>query len=261
MKIINFKPEIIKTRIPILGVFVFAMVALFGYAYYRHLTASVIYNIEIWQDASQLLVFIFPLIVVLPTCGVLYSERQNGFITYTRTRIQLKKYYLIKFIHIEISAFLMVFLLSVLLLLFSLFVLPGSNPPADFLPDDYNALTKHFLGEYAMGHPLLYGLILSAWRGFLGAIISGMGFVFARYLNNVFVILFAPFAIVEVISFALGILLIPEYGITYSFVPDALSAEGVSWVSIFTGPISYIILITAMYFVLKIRDKKTVTAQ
>ena len=223
------------------------------YAYYIQSDTLFYYNIEIWQESSQISAILLPLIVVLPTCETLYSERTQNYIFYTKMRISTKKYYLNKLISITSTGFFIVFFNSMLLLVFTLYILKAANITDPQLMSE-NHVSGQFSGYYVINVPFFYGLLLSIWRGILGAIISSLGYVFSRFLHNKFSALLLPFAIVTFFEFSVAIIGIPEYGIYASYLPSGLKNGVVSPATMIVSPLVYMLLSIVVYCVMKRRE-------
>jgi hypothetical protein len=207
----------------------------FGYRYYH--------NIDIWENTGDLLWFTFPILSVLPTCWLLYFERKDGFLFYTTTRISKKKYLLVKWLITSFGSGSIVFLGSFFALIISLYFLKTIVPP-----DTANYALKKFAGYYYVCHPLLYGFVLSLWRGFLGFLAGTLGFVLSLYVNNAFIVLTGPFAYSMMENYILATLHMPEYRLAASFDPSCMTPLPGRYYFVGALLLMVFILFTIIYF-------------
>ena len=158
---------------------------------------TVYFHIDAWEIGTEYIALLFPLFVTIPVCWQLYYERRDRFIVYTLPRISKQKYLSIKWAACALSGFCILFIPYVMSLLCALYVVT----PANVLPphDKYS----HFLLTLYVQFPLIYGLLLSAWKALLGVLTMTFGFVLALFSRNIFVILTAPFVYVILENFIL----------------------------------------------------------
>ena len=119
----------------------------------------------------------------------------------------------IKWAACALSGFCILFIPYVMSLLCALYVVT----PANVLPqhDKYS----HFLLTLYVQFPLIYGLLLSAWKALLGVLTMTFGFVLALFSRNIFVVLTAPFVYVILENFILASLSSASLDLaTYRFV-------------------------------------------
>ncbi|MCM3732978.1 hypothetical protein M3196_15090 [Fictibacillus nanhaiensis] len=200
------------------------------------------YNVEIWEESVGLFVVIFPLFAVIPTIWLMYFERKNGFIMYTQTRVSQKKYILTKWLVSSIGGALIVFLVSFVGLVISLFFLPEVQKAGD----DY--AIKAFGGYYLVNHPFLYGLILSFWRMVLGFLVATFGFSLSLFVNNIFIVLTGPFVYSMLESFILAISGVPYYRLSTSFAPHTLSQTVITVPRLLVGPTLLLVVTCGVVF-------------
>ena len=174
---------------------------------------TVYFHIDAWEIGTEYIALLFPLFVTIPVCWQLYYERRDRFIVYTLSRISRQKYLSIKWAACALSGFCILFIPYVMSLLCALYVVT----PANVLPphDKYS----HFLLTLYVQFPLIYGLLLSAWKALLGVLTMTFGFVLALFSRNIFVILTAPFVYVILENFILASLSSASLDLaTYRFV-------------------------------------------
>lgn len=203
------------------------------------------YNIEIWEQSGEFFTFLFPLIAVVPTCWLMFYEKKNGFLSYTITRVARKKYIITKWLTVALGGAFIVFLVSFVGLLISLFVIPDVNIS--------NAETARgaFISHYYINSPLLYGFVLSCWRFILAFLIATFAFVISLFIKNLFIILTGPFIYSILENFTLAILNVPQFRLVTSFDPSAISSEILSIGNLFIGPLILIgcIVVLILYFI------------
>lgn len=219
------------------------------------------HQLEVWEVGFKLFNFIFPLIAVLPTCWFMYYERKNGFIKYTLPRASKKQYLLSKWIVISGSAFFIMFFISFIGVVTALYV----TPPIDVtytkvLPETGEVgpslLQTHFAGELFTESPLVYGLLLSIWKGVISLILATMGFVLSLYSKNLFVILTGPFVYTILENFTLSILGQEHLRLVTAFEPTSVFVESIGLLSFIFGPLLAIftMILYVVYMKLKVKE-------
>lgn len=215
---------------------IIAVVSKDSYVFFR--------NIELWEESNTLFRFISAALASVPVCWVVYYERKNNYIVYTLPRISKKKYILTKWLITAIAGALIIFIISFVWLLISLYVFD----PITTIPDmNDRAETAHFAGYYFVNHPLQYGLLLSIWRAFLGFLTATMGYVLSLYEKNIFIVLSGPFVFRLIDVFILGNLRIPQYSLSVSFEPSTLTLGSTSPLTFLVGVLILVLAIAAIY--------------
>ena len=153
------------------------------------------------------------------------------------------KYLSIKWAACALSGFCILFIPYVMSLLCALYVVT----PANVLPphDKYS----HFLLTLYVQFPLIYGLLLSAWKALLGVLTMTFGFVLALFSRNIFVILTAPFVYVILENFILASLSSASLDLaTYRFVTafEPTCKEYINLGSFIFGPVLMCLVIGAI---------------
>lgn len=199
-------------------------------------------QLEVWEVGFSFINFIFPIIAVVPTCWLLYFERKNGYLKYTMPRVGKKKYLLAKWIVVSGSSFITMFVMSFSSIIIALYMVS----PIDVIYTLVDPSTgevgprmmqTHIAPELFTQQPLLYGLLLSLWKGFLSLIMATMGFVFSLYSQNLFVILTGPFIYSILENFTLSILKLEKYRLVTAFEPTLLMVDVISIGSFIVGPV------------------------
>ena len=202
---------------------------------------SLTYDLEAWEVGTAIISFLFPLFVVVPVCWTMYYERKDRFLIYTVPRVGKLRYLAAKWIAAAIAAFAIMFIPYLLSALAALYLKPPITPwPRDF---------SHAYLELYVSTPLLYAVLLSAWRGVLGVLVMSLGYVLSLYVGNVFVILTGPFIYTILENFIFAILLLPQFRLVTSFEPDSVSSELFTPWAPLVGPAVLILVTSALWLV------------
>lgn len=221
------------------------------------------YDLEAWEVGMEFLVFLFPLIAVLPVGWLMYYERKNHFLIYTLPRVSKRKYLFAKWLVLAGSAALTMFIVMFAGVLAALYLKPDIVPVltmTDPVTEELisRVLTYEFLGELFAYHPVVYGLLLSLWRGLLAGLIATLAFILSLYLENIFVILTGPFIYYILENFVLSVLGTPQYRLATSFEPGRLALTDINKLSLLVGPLLLILFIILLVFYFKKVKKMTV---
>ncbi|WP_026673445.1 ABC transporter permease [Alkalihalobacterium bogoriense] len=221
------------------------------------------YDIEAWELSSSIYGFLLPLLVVIPTCWLLYYERKQKFILYTVPRISKRKYLFVKWVIVAGNGFSLMFLTMIVGVIVALYIKPDIIPYLPMVDSETGELTSqvkvfHLWPELFTEQPLLYGFIFSIWRGFLASIIATMGFVLSMYSRNIFIILTGPFIYKILENYLLSILQVPQYRFVTAFAPETISLVGIHPVSLLVGPFIAILFILCLYIYFAKYKKQTV---
>lgn len=203
------------------------------------------YDIEAWEIGTELIDFLFPLLVTLPLCWNLYYERRNDFLFYVRPRVKLRRYLRAKWQVQAAGAFLILFVPYMCSALFALYV---KEPVKPWVPPAEGTTFEHVFSECFTGMPFLYAVILSLWKGILGILVFTMGFVLALHEKNVFVILTGPFIYVVLENFILAVLRLEKYRLIVSFAPTSIASDAYTWMSAVCGPVLLLFVIGVLWF-------------
>lgn len=211
-----------------------------GYQYFH--------NIEIWDETNEIFTLIFPLMAVLPTCWLMYYERKNKFFSYTLIRVSSRRYLFSKYLVSTLGGALIVFLISFVGLIITLYFVPGIEPNPSSKGYDY--ALRNFFGFYFVNKPFIYGTVLSLWRAFIGAVVVTFAFVLSLYINNIFVILTGSFVYSILENFTLAVLGVPYYRLVTSFNPNNLTPSAVSVPRLLVGPflLVFLTILIIIYF-------------
>lgn len=217
-------------------------------------------KLEAWELGTNLIISIFPLLIVLPTCWLMYYEKKDNFLMYTITRADKKEYLFSKWIVISLSSFMIIFISMFIGVLIAIYI----NPEIDHIKTHFDSVTgeyvpmaaRHVFGKIFVDKPLLYGFLLSLWRGLLSIIITTMGFVFSLYIDNIFIVLTGPFIYYVLENFILSILNLENYRFVTAFSPDLVSYNSINIFSFLAAPLFAIVFIIGIVLYFK-NVKKT----
>jgi hypothetical protein len=195
---------------------------------------------EVWDQSGRIFTVLFPFFAVIPVClFMLYDKKHRDRSSQSPT--VLKKQDLItRWIVSSIGGAFIVFFVSFTGLIISLYFIPEVVP----VGSDY--AMGYYAGNYFINQPLLYGLVLSCWRAFIGFLIASFGFVLWLYLRNIFVVFTGPFSYLVLETFILSYLGVPYFRLVTSFNPSALSSTVITTERLLVGPLLLFILISAL---------------
>lgn len=214
------------------------------------------YDLEAWERGTNILNFIFPLVVVLPLCWNVYYERKNNFMLYVLPRIKQNKYLTSKWIVFAISAFLILFIPYFISAIVSLYI---KEPIISYAsPDPDVDVFQHVFIKTFISSPLIYATVLSIYRGLLGVLVMSFGYVLALYVDNIFAILTGPFIYVTLENFILSILGMPKYRLVTAFDPTVLSVGCITKGTFFVGPVLVTLVILLIWFYYKVIKKASI---
>lgn len=249
-----------KLRWPVLGTLILLSltVSVLTLTLYRGYALE--HDLEAWEVAIPFIVFLFPLISVIPVCWLMYFERKDQFLMYTLPRVNKSRYLWSKWIVVASSAFLIMFVSMSIGVMIALYVKPDIIPVYSLVNTETGETMPrlelhHFMGSVFVHHPLLYGLLLSIWQGILSAIIATLSFVLSLYINNIFVILTGPFIYAMLENFILSLLSLEPYRIYISFNPETFNPGRFGYYPLLAGPV-LALLFTAFIVVYFSKIKK-----
>ena len=204
---------------------------------------TIYYDIDAWEIGTEYLGLLFPLFVTVPVCWELYYERRNHFLVYTLPRMDKRHYLECKWCACALAAFMLLFVPYFTSAVFALYV---KAPAVILFPDEYHG---HIFSDLYTKIPLLYALLLSLWKAFLGVLTMTFGFVLALYGKNIFVILTGPFLYAILENFVWSILRLEKYRFVTAFEPSSLAGSAHAG-SFAVGPLLMcgVIALTALYY-------------
>lgn len=203
--------------------------------------SAVSYPIELWLYSGDLFVFTYPIFCSVPFCWLLYYERKNGYLNFVHSRISLKKYLSRHYLCGEFLTFVCIFFISFSGLIIALYFVE----PQIVMPDNYENVLGNLFGTVQINQPLLYGFLLSIWRGFIGSLMYTFSFLLSLISNHLFVILTGSFIYSILENFLTGIIQYSIFSICTSFYPDRMNWEAFSadpLLALAIGPIVLIVI-------------------
>lgn len=233
MMIRLIKNEWKKLRLTVIGTITIISIVACVLSCTLYKNYSLNYDLEAWEVGTELIGFLFPLIVVIPICWNMYYERENNFLLYTMPRVNKSKYLIAKWIISAISAFLILLVPYFLAAVFALYV---KHPIETYIPEDMSLTPfNHVFLVMFMQKPLLYAFLLSCWKGFIGIFVMSLGFILSLYVDNIFVILTGPFIYFILENFILAILGLEEYRLVTAFEPTSIEPTAITGSSFTIG--------------------------
>ncbi|WP_106769180.1 hypothetical protein [Paenibacillus faecalis] len=213
------------------------------------------HDLEAWEVAIPFIVFLFPLISVLPVCWLMYFERKDHFLMYTLPRVNKSRYLWSKWIVVAGSSFFIMFIAMFMGVITALYIKPDITPSYSLMDPVTGEVMprlelQHFLGSLFVHHPLAYGLLISIWQGILSAIMATFGFVLSLFVSNIFVILTGPFIYYMLETFILANLKLEIYRLSVSFAPEFFNTDKFGYWPLLIGPALALIFtaVIAIYF-------------
>ncbi|SDS05776.1 hypothetical protein SAMN05444162_0640 [Paenibacillaceae bacterium GAS479] len=224
---------------------------------------SLEHDLEAWEVGIPFIIFLFPLISVIPVCWLMYFERRDQFLMYTLPRVNKSRYLWSKWIVVSSSSFLIMFVSMMVGIITALYIKPDITPFYSLInPETGKAMPslelQHFQGSMFVNYPLVYGLMISIWQGLLSAIMATMGFVLSLYLRNIFVILTGPFIYAMLENFTLNAFRLIYYRLYYSFNPEQFDEGKLGYYPLFVGPLLALLFIALIAFYFSKVKKYTV---
>ena len=212
---------------------------------------SVPNTFEFWNISLDYISMLFPVLVVCPICWVMYYERKNNFINYTFSRVSKKRYLFSKWLVCILGSFMIIFIPMLLSGMISFLFSNNVVQPKSYEPNFYTTL---FMPDFLMNHTFLYIFFHCIWDGILAMIIGTMGFVFSLYLENILVILTAPFIYFILENFIMSTFGMPKQRLLSSFYINTMTDTNA--LNLLVGPILAILFIFIFLMYFKISKKK-----
>ncbi|NMO95770.1 hypothetical protein [Paenibacillus lemnae] len=213
------------------------------------------HDLEAWEVGIPFIVFLFPLISVLPTGWLMYMERKDRFLMYTLPRVKKSRYILSKWMIVAGSSFLIMFVAMLMGVITALYIKPDITPIYSLVDRSTGEVAPslerlHFMGSLFVNQPLGYGIMLSLWQGFLSAIIATLAFVLSLYVSNIFIVLIGPFLYAMLENFILNLFKLQDYKIYDSFEPGFYDTDKLGYWPLLAGPAMALLFTTliAIYF-------------
>ena len=248
MKILNkFIKEKFITTLVTTAIY---MVALFVLIYIYNGNSMIYHTIDPYVYASGPVDFFLPLLVTIPFSFYTYHIVKNGFIDYAGVRMEKKKYLTYYILSSLISCFIMVFIVNILGVVFSVNI-------ASLISGDYKpSYSEYWLGNLQMTSPIVFGLIWSLYKAFVATLICLFGQIIAVYVDNLFLVLLAPFIYSVLENFITGVLRIPKFSLTTALMLRRLDERLMKPLNIIIGLLIFSFVIYLTYRLLRSKHEK-----
>lgn len=184
--------------------------------------SMIYYKISPYTYASEILDFFFSLIVSIPFSYYTFFMKKTNFLEYVSLRISKKTYIKTYFGAIMVMCFSMIFLVNFVGVLFSYSIAQVTS--SEIRP----TLEGYILGQMQMDNPILFGIVWSLHKAFVGTMICLFAQIIALYVENFFLALCVPFVYVILENFFTSILGLSRYSLTTTFVLNRLKPTAMS---------------------------------
>lgn len=198
------------------------------------------YPLQLWKNSSEIFNLIYPLFSALPFCWILYYEKKNGYLNFVSARIPLKSYLSTHYFGGALLSFFCMIFISISGLILSLYIIEPQ-----FVEEFHNEFAGSLLEEMKLSNPLVYGLLLSLWRGFISILMYSFGFFLSLISKHLFIILTGSFIYSILENFATALMGCPVLSICTAFEPSRMNFKNASIpseVAVFVGPAILIII-------------------
>lgn len=203
---------------------------------------SMIYHkISPYAYASEIIDFFFALIVSIPFSYYTFFMKKDSFLEYASLRISKKKYIAYHFAATVTMCFFMIFIVNMVGVLFSCTI--ANITSSDTAP----TLEKYILGQLQMNHPLVFGLVWSFQKAFIGMMICLFAQIIALYVENLFLALCIPFVYVLLENFLTSILRLSRFSLSTTFILNRLKPSVMSIENIVISIVIFAFVIVCMY--------------
>jgi len=252
-----------KIKVPFYLTLIVSVIAVSLTTMLVHKSYALEKQLEVYEVGFTIFNVFYPIIAVLPTAWLMYFERKTNFIRYTLPRVKQNTYILVKGIMSILTGFISIFGISFVSVLIALYVVPPITPHLSIV----NPLTGELMssypdvvifGEVFVNQPFLYGLILSVWKGFLGAVTAFFGFILSLYSRNLFVIMAGPFIYMILDNFIWNLIEPMNYSLATAFEPSSINRDYLSSAHFMLPPVQLGLVITGYWIYMHIKLKKSV---
>ena len=213
--------------------------------------SSIYFKISPYAYSSDVVDFFLGLIVSVPFSIHTFFMKKNGFLDCVAAKTSKKHYLRTFFAATLLMCFLMVFLANIIAVLVSCGV---ATVETSIYPQ---TLSGYVLGDLQMSAPILFGVIWSLHKAFIGMLICLFAQIIALYVDNLFLTLCAPYAYIILENFITAVLQIPNYSISTAFVLNRLASGSTSAFHIATSVFVFMLVIGMTYTALSRWYKKS----
>lgn len=215
-------------------------------------TGSLDIKIDPWLVGYREILIFFPLFCVIP-CLYLLDEKKSGFMRSSLLRTNIRDYFATKFIYGMTVTFLICFLISFLSLVIVL-IIPDSMYSNLGIVNNLERRYDDFAFELMSNYPLVYGFLISLWRGIVGIVFYYFGVVLVFLTNNKFLVVLIPFVYYHLENYFWSILDIYQTRTMYSIGLHASGIDSSEFGFAIWGPVILAVILIIVYL-LFIRKK------
>lgn len=210
--------------------------------------SMIYYKISPYVYASDPIDFFFALIVTIPFSFYTFFLKKDGFLEYVQLRMPKKRYLFLHIVSMMVLCFTMVFIVNLIGIIFSCM-------SADVITDgNKTTLAGYILGEMQMTSPIIFGILWSLQKAFVGMLICLFAQVTAIYIENLFLALITPFIYVVLENYATSVLHLSQFSLTTTFVLNRLKPRAMTVSNILIGVLSFIAVIIIVSAILRRRE-------
>lgn len=172
-----------------------------------------VFNTYIGLDSgiySTVLLYIFPILAVIPFGCSFFDDKKSGYIKILYTSVERNKYLISKFLIVFLCGFMVTFfVLGSSLFLTSMFF-PAINPePVSMI---YGAIGKEYLwNDIYCNNPYLYTILFIIIDAVFMGILNTVSLALSSFVNNKFAAMFGPTLFYIGISYILSCVNFPQW--------------------------------------------------
>lgn len=197
-------------------------------------------NLQLWEVSQDFFNFLFPLFATIPFCTLLFLEVKGGYLTFVHNRIKIKNYLKVKYQAGALLCGLSIFLISFISFIIVVYLIHIRFPATDAEVE-----MRYFFDGIRLNQPLIYGFLLSMWRGLLGIVYYTLTFHLVFFTSNIFIVSTGGFIYSLIENFIFSILGRPQYSMTSSLIPTRVNPEWTTIPSLLIGPLILVLFIAA----------------
>ncbi|PAF36232.1 ABC transporter permease [Terribacillus saccharophilus] len=218
-----------------------------GYLYFQ--------PVDVFQETVGFIIpMLFPVLVVFIYLPSFLQEQKNHFITYTRTRVPLNYYILVKGLMNALLTGFIILSMMFFTFIFVTFIEPNFIQIVDYsppLPGDHevNVTFSQFL-EYGTW---TYVLVYSLWVTLNAIVYSTISFLLMIILKKSFVAISVPFLFYHVFNFVSGVFGIAQFSPLSTVFPFNIEQQELWTVFV---PLGILLLCISILYLIVIRNKE-----
>ncbi len=206
-----------------------------------------VYDSNIILDGGSIFLHIYYYAIILlasiPFASSYYTDIQTGFIKNICLKMKKSQYLLAKYIAVFLSAGVAGVIPVIINIMLTMTVLPSLTPQAG--AGVFPILGQVFLAEIYYQNPMFYTLIYIFIEFMFSGVLACMALVFAKILNNEYLVYFSPFLIYFSAHAVFPLLALQELDFMLLITP--ISYYEKTW-GLITGVFSLLFLISFLPF-------------